>query len=171
MTPGHRPSHDSVVTRCAGGGEGTRPSPVLSLLPVPRSTSGHRHSARREACGPLEAALTATMRVLEPCAQHSRSRGDRRHPVQVLSLRGGAKGTGSWAHTAAQPIATPGYDPGQGGASAPPARTNQRAAPPARSGTKGGTALCRVCKASALGAGPCILYRMLLYAWFCFVLF
>lgn len=51
------------------------------------------------------------------------------------------------------------------------ARTNQRATPPARSGTKGGTALCGVAKASALGAGPCILYRMLLYAGFCFVLF
>lgn len=48
--------------RCTGGGEGTRPSPVLSLLSLPRSASGHRYSARREACGPLEAALTATMR-------------------------------------------------------------------------------------------------------------
>ena len=108
--------------------------------------------------------------VLEPSAQHSRSRGDRRHPVQVLSPRGGAKGAGSSARTAAQPIVTPGYDPGRGGASAPPARTNQRATPPARSGTKGGTALCGVGKASALGAGPCIfLCRMLLQAGFYFV--
>ncbi|XP_021029972.1 uncharacterized protein LOC110303260 [Mus caroli] len=169
MTSGHRPSHDSVLPGVLGEGKGhgqaqcfpfcpCHARPLATVIQRGAKPVGRWRQHLRRQC------------VLEPSAQHSRSRGDRQHPVQVLSPRGGAKGAWSSARTAAQPIVTPRYDPGRGGASAPPAHTNQRATPPARSGTKGGTALCGVGKASALGAGPCIfLYRMLLQAGFCFV--
>lgn len=80
------------TTKYLGGGERTQPSlgPCFPFFPSPtRSASGHRYSARREACGPLEAALTATKR---PRTLQSRSLSSGRYPVQVLSPRGGARG-------------------------------------------------------------------------------
>lgn len=102
------------ATRCLGGGERTQPSlgPRFPFFPSPtRSASGHRYSARREACGPLEAALTATKRprTLRPAVtlpQQPPVPGASSEP-EGRSSRGGARGTASSARTAVRPIEMP----------------------------------------------------------------
>lgn len=112
--PRTRPEPRLSSTRCPGGGERTQPSlgPCFPFFPSPtRSASGHRYSARREACGPLEAALTATMRprTLRPAVtlpQQPPVPGASSKP-KGRSSRGGAQGTASSARTAVRPIEMP----------------------------------------------------------------